>query len=276
MDEQKVSEGIERLVDHLRAQKDSPISLADIACVTEVLLATMRRYFNAIDISIYGELRSLAEHIQKARTEIAELRPADISEEKIPRAGKELEAIVQATEQATGTIMDAAEEIMATDAGDAEAYQQAVTDACMRIFEACSFQDITGQRITKVVNTLTFIEDRLNRIQAAWGPALAEAGIEPAPAAVANGEDDEDDEARLLNGPALEGEGIDQSEVDSLLADKTANGKSKDAASGNGKAKTKAPARKPAAEATPPANAAEAPLPSGGEVSQAEIDALFD
>ena len=82
------------------------------------------------------------------------MRPNDLKQEKIPRAGLELEAIVASTEKATGTIMDAAEEIMSADA-TSENYVESINDACMRIFEACSFQDITGQRITKVVSTLT-------------------------------------------------------------------------------------------------------------------------
>ena len=141
------------------------------------------------------------------------MRPKDLKQEKIPRAGLELEAIVASTEAATGTIMDAAEEIMSTDPG-AENYSEAVNEACMRIFEACSFQDITGQRITKVVATLTYIEERLHGLQDAWGPDIADAeGTAP--------EVGKDADARpnssLLNGPALVGEGIGQSQVDDLF-----------------------------------------------------------
>jgi chemotaxis protein CheZ len=115
-----------------------------------------------------------------------------------------LEAIVASTEEATGTIMDAA----------AENYVEAINEACMRIFEACSFQDITGQRITKVVNTLTYIEERLHGLQDAWGPDIEDAdGAAPEPG--------KDDDARpdkdLLSGPALDGEGILQDQVDDLL-----------------------------------------------------------
>ena len=53
-----------------------------------------------------------------------------------------------------------------------ENYVESINDACMRIFEACSFQDITGQRITKVVSTLTYIEERLHGLQDAWGTGL--------------------------------------------------------------------------------------------------------
>ncbi|MDP6706157.1 MAG: protein phosphatase CheZ [Alphaproteobacteria bacterium] len=205
----KVSGGIELLVDHFRADPDRNVSLGDVAAVTEVLMSSMQRYFSSVDVSIYEEFRNLSEHISQARMEISELRPNDLKETKLPRAGAELEAIVQSTEDATGTIMDAAEEIMGLDGSDAEAYQAAVTDACMRIFEACSFQDITGQRISKVVRTLTYIEDRLNMLQQAWGPDIEDAGDEVG---------DPDEDTRLLNGPALEGEGIQQDAVDDLLA----------------------------------------------------------
>jgi chemotaxis protein CheZ len=171
----------------------------------------MRSYFSSIDTTLYSEFRDLSEYIHRARTEIAELRPNDLKQERIPRAGKELEAIVQATEEATGTIMDAAEEIMSADPS-ADNHDEVVNDACMRIFEACSFQDITGQRITKVVTTLTYIEDRLHKLEDAWGPGIADAEV----GGDAAGAEQDDDQA-LLNGPALAGEGIEQDEVDSLF-----------------------------------------------------------
>ncbi len=213
MDTEQVSVGIEQLVDHLRTNRSTAVTLGDIAGVTEVLLATMRRYFNSIDTTLYSEFRGLSDYIERARGEIAELRPNDLKQEKIPRAGLELEAIVASTEEATGTIMDAAEEIMSADP-TADDYGDAVNDACMRIFEACSFQDITGQRITKVVATLTYIEERLHGLQDAWGPDIEDAEGEA-------GQPGKDRDARpdrdLLNGPALDGEGIEQNQVDDLL-----------------------------------------------------------
>ena len=120
MDAEDISVGIEQLVDHLRTNQSTSVNLGDIASVTEVLLATMRRYFNSIDTTLYTEFRGLSDYIERARSEISELRPNDLKQEKIPRAGLELEAIVTATEDATGTIMDAAEEIMAADSAAEE------------------------------------------------------------------------------------------------------------------------------------------------------------
>jgi chemotaxis protein CheZ len=151
--------------------------------------------------TLLREVRALSEFITKARGEIAAIRPNDLKAEKLPRAGKELEAIVKSTEAATGTIMDAAEAIMGADASEA------TMEHCTRIIEACAFQDLTGQRITKVVHTLTTIEQRLLALDTAWG------GVKDAKLTDPQGEE------RFLNGPALEGEGHDQAGIDALFDD---------------------------------------------------------
>ncbi len=193
------------LVDHLRAEPGRVLALPEVAAVTEVLIASLHRYTSSLDVMLYRECQALRDHIVQARSEIADIRPKDIAERRIPRAGQELAAIVQATEEATGAIMGAAEEMMNA---DADALKSVVDDACMRIFEACAFQDITGQRIAKVVGTLDFIEKRLSALCAT---------------SLGNDQDDavrdeDEDGDPLLNGPALEGEGIDQNAVDDLLA----------------------------------------------------------
>ncbi|MCW0182797.1 protein phosphatase CheZ [Zavarzinia sp.] len=230
------------LVDHLRRRGETaPPSLVEVASVTEVLIATMQAYFRSIDTSIYREFRELSDYIAKARGEIASLRPGDLQHERLPRAGRELEAIVRSTEDATNKIMAAAESIMAASPADGPAYTDLVSARCMEIFEACSFQDITGQRISKVVDTLTYIEDRVSRLKNALGAELADAPQAPGEARTGD--------SALLNGPALDGEGIAQDEVDKLMG-----------------ATAQAPADPPAAPAPAPATKA----------SQADIDALFD
>ncbi|MFN0043713.1 MAG: protein phosphatase CheZ [Alphaproteobacteria bacterium] len=193
------------LVDHLRAEPDRVLGLPEVAAVTEVLIASLHRYTGSIDIALYRECQALREHIIQARSEISDIRPKDITERRIPRAGQELAAIVQATEEATSAIMGAAEEMMNA---DPDTLKGVVDNACMRIFEACAFQDITGQRIAKVVGTLDFIEKRLTAL------CSTSLGGDQHDAA---GDENEDNDP-LLNGPALEGEGIDQNAVDGLLA----------------------------------------------------------
>ncbi|MEM8987103.1 MAG: protein phosphatase CheZ [Pseudomonadota bacterium] len=161
---------------------------------------------------VIGEIRALAGHIARTRAEIAALQPNKIKNNQLPQAGRELEAIVQHTETATGTIMAAAEEIMGADPSDAAAYQETVNDKVMEIFEACSFQDITGQRIEKVIRTITYIETRMSRL-------LEAAGIEDADFAT---DEEQAEEARaeenLLHGPQLVDEALNQSAVDDVFS----------------------------------------------------------
>ena len=155
--------------------------------------------------SLYRDCCDLANYIADARREISAMRPGDLKDNQIPRAGQELDAIVKATETATEAIMAATEQII-----DEAGRSGPVNDACMRIFEACSFQDITGQRITKVVKTLEHIESRLDVLQKAWGPDFGQE--EPEAPRI-------DGDAGLLNGPQLAGEGVSQADVDALLGE---------------------------------------------------------
>ncbi|WP_374764466.1 protein phosphatase CheZ [Yunchengibacter salinarum] len=269
---------IELLVDNLRKQNSANFSLTDVASVTEVLIGTMQAYFKSVDTSIYRECRSLSDYISNAREEIAALQPGDEGNSRIPRAGMELDAIVQQTEEATNTIMECAEEMMALDPDDHEAYQAAVQDNVMKIFEACSFQDITGQRISKVVETLSHIEQRVLGLRSLLG--ITDEDIERA-----HSQNDEVDEDKaLLSGPALEGEGIDQSAVDDLIgtgADKGGGDKSKEdkaAAPAPEPPKAEKPAPKPAAKPAekPKPQAAEPAKPEPPKkVSPKQLDSMF-
>ncbi|RMF09279.1 MAG: chemotaxis protein [Alphaproteobacteria bacterium] len=200
---------IEALVNSLRGRREASLSLAEVSGVTEILIKTMQLYFRSLDVRIYEECQNLSDYISNARKEIAALQPENVEGSRIPRAGKELDAIVRQTEEATNTIMDAAEKIMGAEGDDPEAFQAHVHEQVMRIFEACSFQDITGQRISKVVETLSYIEERANQLKNILG---VDERTEPAQAEPGKSEDE-----NLLSGPALEGEGIDQDEVDALL-----------------------------------------------------------
>lgn len=266
-----LTDKIRSLVDHLREKQDEDLRMSEVAMVTEVLMSTMQRYFRSIDTQIYKEFRELASYIEQAKDEISQLRPDDLKSEKLPRAGQELDAIVAATEEATNTIMESAEALMAIEADDPDTIKGQVMDECMKIFEACSFQDITGQRISKVVTTLTYIEDRLEQLQHVWWSS----GGDPTAEAAAAPQDDMDD-SHLLHGPALAGEGVDQSFVDNVDFEEAQSvWTDADAAA----AETAAPADPaPAADAAPqdaPKEEKEDGKKDKGG-SQADIDALFD
>lgn len=163
-----------------------------------------------------SQLADMSQAISDAKMEVASLRdPNSQSADDVVAASRELDAVVNSTEAATNEIMEAAEQIddlagrlssqLSSDADKALAEE--INERVIAIFEACNFQDITGQRITKVVNTLMYVDERVSKMMNLWGavPGEATAGTDP----------ESDDE--LLNGPAPEGEGTTQEDIDALF-----------------------------------------------------------
>ena len=149
-------ENVARVIDFLEQNKkrDGEVSLTDVMHLAEVMSGSMHDFLSTVQPTVTDELRAIGKEIARMKSEISQLRANDMTGNKIPDAGRELDAIVEATEDATNTIMEAAEEIMGADTSDQEAYQELVSNKMISIFEACTFQDITGQRISKVVTTL--------------------------------------------------------------------------------------------------------------------------
>lgn len=183
----------------------------------------IRSVANSIDgdatrpsVKLYSELAALARYIQEARCEIASLRPDEIRSRDIPSATDELDAVVGATERATGQILDACEKIEAISATVSAEAAGALIEAVTGIYEACSFQDITGQRITKVVKTLKHIEGKVSKLLEACGQELDGAHGEISGTAPSDSRPMSD--LALLNGPQLPGKGVNQAEIDRLLA----------------------------------------------------------
>lgn len=114
--------------------------------------------------------------------------------------------------------MQAAEDLMSFESENFEEYKDHINNEVMKIFEACSFQDITGQRISKVVKTLNHVEDRVGKLISILGITGSTDGAKGTTSILDSG-DGEISDKELLQGPALAGEGIDQSEIDSLLDD---------------------------------------------------------
>jgi chemotaxis protein CheZ len=164
------------------------------------------------------ELYGLFKYLKRVRQEIAAInRPAD-AEMHFDSMSDQLDAIVKATEEATDTIMgcmekndEAVDELRKslTDK-DQLALLDQISNNSGDVFEACSFQDITGQRITKVVKSVTYVEDRVNALISVWGKDEIDK-IE------VTAEIEKTEDEKLLSGPALADEGITQDEIDKLF-----------------------------------------------------------
>lgn len=181
-----------------------------VADVVRAVLPTLQGDLTAKEAALLAEVEELGRTVAIARAEIAAIRVDDINASHIPSATDELDAIVAHTAAATEVILECCEtldSLAPTLTGQPAEILQEVTT---RVYEACSFQDITGQRITKVVTTLKAIEVKVNQIVGAFE---GRASVSSAPATPAPAPD-----VSLLNGPQLPAAAMDQSDIDALLA----------------------------------------------------------
>jgi chemotaxis protein CheZ len=184
----------------------------DPGMVTEVIravLTTISDDLSAKEATLLREVEELGRTIAIAKSEIAALRVDDITDHDIPFATDELDAIVEHTAQATHAILESCEMLDAVSEAVSGEPATKLQDAVTRIYEACSFQDITGQRITKVVTTLKVIEEKVAHIISTFGTSTEGQG--PTASAIKT-------DADLLNGPQLPAHAMDQSDIDKLLA----------------------------------------------------------
>lgn len=136
------------------------------------------------------------------------------------RMMRELDMVAASAERATQQILNAAEQIEEAAKSMSASLEREqdrmlaldIQDNLMRIFEACNFQDLAGQRITKVLATLKFIEERVAHMVEIWG------GID----ALKTFTDGSSDLGRdpLMHGPKLDGDNdhVSQDDVDALFA----------------------------------------------------------
>jgi chemotaxis protein CheZ len=187
------------------AQKQS-ITREKVGEVIATVVSRLGDKMSGNQVKIAWELEQLAKQIDQLYAELSSLNPNALKGDHIPSAHDELMAVVAATGDATTTIMDSCDAISKV-AGTVPPEQGGVlTEQVNKIYEACSFQDITGQRITKVVKTLKLIEEKIDGLISTVG--ISAVGSEP---------DKRSGDEALLNGPALPNQAISQEEIDKLL-----------------------------------------------------------
>lgn len=128
-------------------------------------------------LKLKEELEQIQEAIMDTKREIATLHCNHLTSDEPDGIENELDAIVIQTEQATETILSATEVIDSNVGNLTAALKEEghlnmageIQDETVKILEACNFQDITGQRISKVVKTLKFVSERVNIMMEIWG-----------------------------------------------------------------------------------------------------------
>lgn len=212
MTAETIHEELRRRVSALREQGSDTVDIGEVERVLEAILGNGED--GSVDVAardacVGTELGKLVLFIRSARDEATSQNIADIREGDIPLATDELDAIVRQAEQATHGIMDATEQIENLIGALDDATQEKVLDQITRIFEACSFQDITGQRVTKVIQTLKHIEAKVSDLV-----RLYDGGTSAANSPRSEKVGDEG----LMNGPQLPENAANQADIDALFA----------------------------------------------------------
>ena len=164
------------------------------------------------------ELDGLSRYILRVRQEVAAIdRPAEPTD-NFESMGDQMVAVVKATESATNAIMEAMESngeavaLLREKIDDSEqlALLDKITENANSVFEACSFQDITGQRVGRVAKSIIYVEERVDSLKHLLGEEET-AAVEVAPDPTVDADE------TLLNGPQLNGDGLSQDDIDSLF-----------------------------------------------------------
>jgi chemotaxis protein CheZ len=147
---------------------------------TQTIVANIAEAYRREVVEVM-KLREEMEAIQKAiietKREVISLHAAAPRAVQVNHAAGELGAVVLDTEGATNNILASAERIeMLAGVIQSETTKEAMKKRAgeiaahvMSIYEACNFQDLTGQRITRVCETLNFVEGRVGRMAEIWG-----------------------------------------------------------------------------------------------------------
>lgn len=164
---------------------------------------------------VFLHLSELAQIIDSLKKDISSVQPGHVKNSHIPDATDELGAVVTATAEATNKIMTICEDIEAISETVEGQPGEDIRTKVTQIYEACGFQDITGQRIRNVVGTLQVIETKIDKIMETLnqtvGLKISDEKFEKVVSI--------DDEKSLLNGPQMPEKAVTQADIDKLLAE---------------------------------------------------------
>jgi len=204
---------IEAKLSELRNSSTASMDTDEVLKVVEDIIFTLGQKKENKDLEIVEYMQTLMMTIENLRNDISGLNPGgDATMAELPSVKDELDAISKHTEEATNKIMDVTEEIQTLSSGiEDQELQNNITNKTIEIFEQCNFQDISGQRIDKVIKTVQVIEATLEKMTNALG-------IKYKPIKVESGQKEDQGDEALLEGPQLDGQGNSQDDIDAILA----------------------------------------------------------
>ena len=188
----------QELLNRITTKAESTIREVISAALTEeinralTMALTEGEFYRSISTDLQDGLKSIYREINAAATSSAPEPPTapPVADEMFSEASTQLGAILQTTEKATESIMTLVEKhldqterstallesLAARDASpeiaELRAGQQALSEDLMEIMTTLSFQDLTGQRIKRIVAALRQIEKVVFELYMATGLSM--------------------------------------------------------------------------------------------------------
>ncbi len=176
-------------------------------------------FYRELNVEMCGVLGELARKIEEFKKDLQILNPKikDIVEKDIPSASNQLELILEAIEKAALSMMDVVERLIEINneiereienvsnflpkekKSKLRSYITASKDFLNELITSLSFQDLTGQKLKKIISLIQDIEKRITDLIVRFGMKIKKDGV-----------------YKLESGEASTKK-VDQSEVDNLL-----------------------------------------------------------
>lgn len=156
--------------------------------------------------TLYREIEDICKHFEAIQQEAVGLMQKS---DNVSAAEEQLSTVLKSTEEATNTILDSATAIQTLVDDSSDEGKRKLVEHVTKIYEACGFQDLTGQRITKVLTHLAAVQERMKKLQEVMRPYVGTVVAENPEAAVPAG--------NLMNGPAMPSEAPSQADIDKLF-----------------------------------------------------------
>ena len=207
--------------------------------------AIMEGELHLKDLELYGDLGELARYINETKKSLKKFSNLDIVENELPETSDQLEGILEATEEATNQILTLTEELLQDNGAISQKILQlkeSVKDQSLNgtqgilndldtknsdnynkllsIMTACNFQDLTGQRIQKIVELVRDIESKIMTMVISFNLKIKGKDGDVDKEKIAKEEKLlEQYQADLMKGPQRKDVAVKQDEVDDLLAE---------------------------------------------------------
>ena len=191
----------------LQQQNEGLIDINNVDDIIRQFLQVINPYLASNEKQdIYNQIEMILAQFVSLKRDMSNISDEILDDNFIPDISMSLRSVVIQTEKSVTGILDVSDEISALSAKVADAsIREELLIKSTKILELCNFQDLTGQRIQKIVHHLTEIESIMYKMLHALRPDMK----------LRSRHKSEDDQ--LLNGPQKEEYSPSQDDIDSLF-----------------------------------------------------------